>query len=91
MDCKLKTEIGLNFFNLIASCFGKLAKTLIMVYCLLENSPYIFLLVFYKHFVFDNGLCNLLSEVSFSLPREVRTQYQAVFVATFCHQNMSHV
>ena len=44
MDCKL-TEIVLKF---VALCLGKR-----MVSSLVENALDIFLLVFYKHFMFD--------------------------------------
>ena len=55
VDSKLKT-FGQAIFKFIALCFGKLAKTLIMVYSLFENPRDIFLLVLYKHFVSDTGI-----------------------------------
>ena len=44
-----RMEIDCNF------CLGKLAKTLIIVYSVFENLLDIFLLVFYKHFVYEKG------------------------------------
>ena len=55
VDSKLKT-FGQATFKFIALCFGKLAKTLIMVYSLFANPRDIFLLVLYKHFVSDKGI-----------------------------------
>ena len=49
LDCILK-KIALTFFQVYRFYLEKLAKTLIMVYFLLENSIDIFLLVFHKHF-----------------------------------------
>ena len=51
MDCHLKKWA--NFFKFIMLCLGKLAKTKIMVDSLFENLPDIFLLVYYKYFVYD--------------------------------------
>ena len=47
MDCILK-KMPL-IFEVYSFYFGKLAKTLIMVYFLFENSLDIFLLVFYQY------------------------------------------
>ena len=54
MDCILKI-LG-SFFKFIASLLETSAKTLIIVYFLFENSFDIFLLVFYKHFMYDKGV-----------------------------------
>ena len=45
--------------GMIALCLGKFAYTRIIVYSLFENSLDIFLLVFYKHFVYDIESFNL--------------------------------
>ena len=47
---------GSTFFEFIALCLGKLAKTLIMVYSFFENSLDLFLSVFCKCFMFDKGI-----------------------------------
>ena len=44
------------FFQVYRFCLGTLAKTLVMVYnFLFKNSLHIFLLVFFKYFVYDKG------------------------------------
>ena len=44
-----------NFCKFIAFCPGKLAKTEIMVQSIFENSLHIFLLVYFKHILYDKG------------------------------------
>ena len=49
-------------FSSLSPRLGKLAKILIMVCFLSENSLDIFLLVFYKYFVYDKGTSNLIRQ-----------------------------
>ena len=43
------------FFDFIASCLRKLAKTLIIVYFLLTSKHDVFLIVLNKHFAYDKS------------------------------------
>ena len=44
-----------NFFQVYRFCLKKLGKTVIMVDSLSKNSLNVFLLMFYKHFMYDIG------------------------------------
>ena len=49
---RMEMELQPNFFQVYRLCLGKVAKTLIMVYSIIENSFDVFLFVFYKYFMF---------------------------------------
>ena len=55
MPFAIPVQLYTYFFQLYRFCLGKLAKTLMMVYFLVENLLDIFLLVFYKYSVYDKG------------------------------------
>ena len=52
-DC-ISKKLGY-FVQVYHYCLGKLAKTLIIVHFLFKSLLVIFLLVFYKYFMFDKG------------------------------------